>query len=109
MPDPENNSDLCVETTDAPSTGEIESTNDKELCVETRKFAIKECSVKLKSLESILFPKRRSGRKNKNTTQSKPTPVLPQVNKDRPDTTEAKPILPVNDVVPAAKGPPQAD
>ena len=117
---PERNADLCVESADLPSPSEIKPTNDKELCVETNKFAIKECSVKLKSLESILFPKKRSGRKNKNknsthdnTTQSKPEPVPQQVksdlNSDTPDKADTKPIPSADAAVPSARSPPQAD
>ena len=86
---PESNADLGVETTDLPSPSAKEPSNEKGMCVETGKFALKECSVKLKSLESILFPTRRSGCKNKNknntydtTPKSKPEPVPQQAKVD---------------------------
>ena len=94
---PESNADLCVETPDLQSPNAKEPSNNDGMCVETNKFALKECSVKLKSLESILFPKRRSGRKNKNQTKAhdttpkpKPAPVpqQPKVSQqtDKQDT-----------------------
>ena len=93
----ESNVDLCVETPDLPSPNAKEPSNNDGMCVETNKFALKECSVKLKSLEHILFPTRISGRKNKNQTKeldttSKPKPaVLPQqpdvsLDTDKQDT-----------------------
>ena len=114
---PERNAELCVESADLPSPSKTEPTNKKKLCVETNKFAIKECSVKLQSLESILFPKKRSGHKNKNksstrdsTTQSKPEPVPQQVksdlNSDTPDKADIKPTPSANVAVPSARSPP---
>ena len=67
----EGSDELCVETLDLPSPKAKEPSNNDGLCVETNKFVLKECSVKLKSLESILFPTRSSGRKNKNKNNLK--------------------------------------
>ena len=114
------NADLCVGTTDLPSPGETDPTKEKELCVETSKFAIKECSVKLHSLESILFPKRKSGRKIRNkdktqedTTQPKPTPMPQQTQSDLTidtvDKTDVKPTPTARDSVPPIRNPPQVD
>ena len=63
--------ELCVETLDVTSPKAKESTKNDGLCVETDKLVLKECSVKLISLESILFPPRSSGRNNKDKPQPK--------------------------------------
>ena len=109
-----------MESADLPCPSETEPSNKKKLCVETNKFAIKECSVKLQSLESILFLKRKSGHKNNNksstrdsTTQSKPEPVPQQVksdlNSDTSDKADIKPTPSADVVVPSSRSPPQAD
>ena len=83
----EGSDELCVETVDLSSPKAKEPSNNDVLCVETNKFALKECSVKLKSLESILFPTRSSGRKKKDqpkdvntAAQPKPTPLPQQID-----------------------------
>ena len=117
---PESNADLGVETTDLPSPSVKEPSNEKGMCVETGKFALKECSVKLKSLESILFPTRRSGRKNKNknntydtTPKSKPEPVPQQAKADQNSNTadkqDATAITNAEGSVPPNSSPPQAN
>ena len=96
------NLELCVETTNTAPSAEPDSSTNTELCVETPKIVLKECSVKLRSLESILFSKRSSGRKKKDTIKPPPVPVLPLIKKD------TKPTLPLDDVVPVVKDSPKA-
>ena len=86
-PNLEGSDALCVETPDLPSPKAKEPINNEGLCVETKEIVLKECSVKLQSLESILFPTRRSGRKNRshskdpNTTpKPKPAPLPKQID-----------------------------
>ena len=87
--DTENNDDLHVETADPPSMSVIQPPEDKKLCVETASFDLKECSIRLVSLESILLPEKKSGRKNKNSPHGNSTPAkskpVPQPAKADPD------------------------
>ena len=100
----EGNAELCVETVNVTSPKAKEPSNNDGLCVETDKLALKECSVKLISLESILFPPRSNGRKNKNKTQPKnvntapkPTPTpLPQQTDMSLDTDEPNTVPSTN-------------
>ena len=98
----EGSDELCVETLDVMSPKAKEPSNNDGLCVETNKFVLKDCSVKLKSLESILFPTRSSGRKNKNqskdvNTTPKPKPTqLPQQIDMSLDTDQPNTVPPTN-------------
>ena len=96
--DPEENAELCVETDDFPPSQTKESTEGDVLCVETSKFVMKECSVKLKSLESILFPKRRSGRKKDFVPKPKPPPLPKQ--RDTTETVDQENSAKGNDPTP---------
>ena len=85
--------ELCVETEDLPPPKAKDSTKNDALCVETSKPAVLECSVKLTRLESILFPKRRSGRKKEDLsrdtdTTPKPKPPSPPKQGDTGETAQ---------------------
>ena len=89
-PNQDGNDALCVETPAMPSPTTKESVSNEGLCVETKGIVLKECSVKLQTLESILFTNRSSGRKNRSKPQDpgttpKPTPLpLPLPLPDQP-------------------------
>ena len=83
----EGSDELCVETVDLPSPKAKEPTNNDALCVETSKYVIRKCSVKLKSLESILFSTKGSGRKKRDQPKDaniapkpEPTPLPQQID-----------------------------
>ena len=118
---PDEELDLCVEMGSSPPPKEKQSPKTG-LCVET--FALKECSIKLVSLESILFPKKSAAQTSGSMTPNTPSTTAPVVsappsagtNKDattliapvaepQPDKTDQDSAVPVaSDTKPQALG-----
>ena len=103
--------------TEVPSRSETEASNAKTLCVETKSYGLKECSVNLISLESIVFAEdRNSSRRNKNKNKhpNKSDNITPlttdaQLLSAKPASTNESATTPLSTVPNQCSDPGQAD